>query len=100
MSAAMDPTATASEEPEPGAETREKLRKLLRQGAFDDREIDIEVDENAGRQGYHAIGHKALDGKFRAVDKALRAKLDVASDGNKVACRRRRAGSEQLGSGQ
>ncbi len=46
--ALSDPTATASEEPEPGAETREKLRKLLRQGAFDDREIDIEVDENAG----------------------------------------------------
>jgi ATP-dependent HslUV protease ATP-binding subunit HslU len=46
--ALSDPAATASEEPAPGAETREKLRKLLRQGAFDDREIDIEVDENAG----------------------------------------------------
>jgi ATP-dependent HslUV protease ATP-binding subunit HslU len=32
----------------PGAETREKLRKLLRQGAFDDREIDIDVDESPG----------------------------------------------------
>jgi ATP-dependent HslUV protease ATP-binding subunit HslU len=40
--------ATASENSSPGAETREKLRKLLRQGAFDDREIDIEVDENGG----------------------------------------------------
>jgi ATP-dependent HslUV protease ATP-binding subunit HslU len=40
--------ATASENSAPGAETREKLRKLLRQGAFDDREIDIEVDENGG----------------------------------------------------
>jgi ATP-dependent HslUV protease ATP-binding subunit HslU len=40
--------ATASENSAPGTETREKLRKLLRQGAFDDREIDIEVDENGG----------------------------------------------------
>ena len=46
--ALSDPAATASEDPAPGAETREKLRKLLRQGAFDDREIDIEVDESAG----------------------------------------------------
>jgi ATP-dependent HslUV protease ATP-binding subunit HslU len=43
-----DPAATASVDPAPGAETREKLRKMLRQGAFDDREIDIEVDEGAG----------------------------------------------------
>jgi len=46
--ALSDPAATASEDPAPGAETREKLRKLLRQGAFDDREIDVEVDESAG----------------------------------------------------
>jgi ATP-dependent HslUV protease ATP-binding subunit HslU len=31
----------------PGAETREKLRRMLRQGAFDDREIDVELDEGA-----------------------------------------------------
>jgi ATP-dependent HslUV protease ATP-binding subunit HslU len=43
-----DPAATASVDPAPGVETREKLRKMLRQGAFDDREIDIEVDEGAG----------------------------------------------------
>ncbi|MBW2399350.1 MAG: ATP-dependent protease ATPase subunit HslU, partial [Deltaproteobacteria bacterium] len=48
LDALPEPAATASEEPAPGAETREKLRKLLRQGAFDDREIDIEVDEGAG----------------------------------------------------
>jgi len=34
--------------PAPGAETREKLRRMLRQGAFDDREIDIELDEGGG----------------------------------------------------
>ena len=32
----------------PGAETREKLRRMLRRGAFDDREIDVELDEGAG----------------------------------------------------
>src|SRR5579863_9296298 len=32
------------------AETRQKFRKLLREGALDDREIDIEVPESAGLQ--------------------------------------------------
>jgi len=32
----------------PGSDTREKLRRMLRQGAFDDREIDVELDESAG----------------------------------------------------
>jgi len=31
-----------------GAETREKLRRMLRQGALDDREIDVELPEAAG----------------------------------------------------
>jgi len=43
-----DPAAKVSGDPAPGSETREKLRRLLRQGSFDDREIDIEVDESAG----------------------------------------------------
>jgi ATP-dependent HslUV protease ATP-binding subunit HslU len=32
----------------PGAETREKLRRMLRQGVFDEREIDVELDEAGG----------------------------------------------------
>ena len=48
VSALTDEAAPGSEQPAPGAETREKLRRLLRQGAFDDREIDVEVDESAG----------------------------------------------------
>lgn len=34
--------------PEPQSETREKLRKLLRLGELDDREIDVELSEDAG----------------------------------------------------
>jgi ATP-dependent HslUV protease ATP-binding subunit HslU len=41
-------SAGESEAPSPGAETREKLRKMLRQGAFEEREIDVEVDESPG----------------------------------------------------
>jgi ATP-dependent HslUV protease ATP-binding subunit HslU len=39
---------TAEAGPAPGAETREKLRRMLRQGAFDEREIDVELDDAGG----------------------------------------------------
>jgi ATP-dependent HslUV protease ATP-binding subunit HslU len=42
------PSTDAEGASAPGAETREKLRKMLRQGAFEDREIDVEVDESPG----------------------------------------------------
>jgi ATP-dependent HslUV protease ATP-binding subunit HslU len=33
---------------EPGSETREKLRKMLRQGELDDREVEIELEDGGG----------------------------------------------------
>jgi ATP-dependent HslUV protease ATP-binding subunit HslU len=41
------PPATGFAQPPPGGETREKLRKLLREGALDDREIDVELQEGS-----------------------------------------------------
>ena len=44
---ATPPTAGFTPPPE-GGETREKLRRLLRQGALDEREIEVELQESAG----------------------------------------------------
>ena len=38
----------AAQAPAPGQETREKLRRMLRQGLLDEREIDIELDDTGG----------------------------------------------------
>jgi ATP-dependent HslUV protease ATP-binding subunit HslU len=38
----------AGAEPAPEASTREKLRRMLRQGLFDAREVDLDLDESGG----------------------------------------------------
>jgi ATP-dependent HslUV protease ATP-binding subunit HslU len=42
------PPAAGFTPPPEGGETREKLRRLLRQGALDEREIEVELQESAG----------------------------------------------------
>jgi ATP-dependent HslUV protease ATP-binding subunit HslU len=75
----------------PGAETREKLRRMLRQGAFDDRDIDVELDEGAGTptmsiftpQGVEEMGVQFKDllgGLMPRQTRRRRMKVSAARD--------------------
>jgi ATP-dependent HslUV protease ATP-binding subunit HslU len=74
-----------------GGETREKLRRLLRQGALDEREIDIEVAESAATpslsiftpQGVEEMGVQLRDmlgGMFPKKTRRRRMKIPAARE--------------------
>ena len=85
---ALLPTApsTATEPVPQGAETREKLRRMLRQGLLDDRKIDVELPDGGGGpqmsiftpQGVEEMGVQFKDmlGQF-FPKKTRRRQLDI-----------------------
>ncbi len=85
-----DPTQSAGAPP-PASETREKLRRMLRQGDFDDREVDIDLEEGGAAptlslftpQGVEEMGMQFKDmlgGLFPKRSRRRRMKLAAASE--------------------
>ncbi len=85
-----DPNQPAGAPP-PASETREKLRKMLRQGAFDDRELDIDLEESGAAptvslftpQGVEEMGMQFKDllgGLFPKRSRRRRMKLAAARE--------------------
>jgi len=76
------PATAGDQEPGPETETRQKFRKMLREGELDDREIEIEVHvARVGRRNYGASWHgrhepasyRACSLKWAATAKRLAA---------------------------